>query len=200
MRLGPYALELPEGFQADGQLGEGDTAALAVTAGDGERRLLGYFHTGDPLPVTLALSEVQAPLVLDPSSKPVLAAAVEGHFKQLDLRFTLERTRWVKTPAARVEVWGSVSIEGKDRVLCVAFYPGRQRHAVAVASLPAARATSLEPQIEAALGSVRHDEPPEPLATRRTVISVAVWGAAAITFVLARLYRKRRAAREQSAA
>ena len=174
-------------------LAQPDTAALAPTLGSSEveRRLLGFFRTADSPPATFALSQVSAPLEFDPTSKAVLAAAVDEHFKrELDLAFTLERTRRV---AERIEVWGSVTIENENREICVAFFPGRREHAVAVASLPEKSAASLEPAVESALSSLRADEVPEPLAQRRTVISIGVWGLAAAAFLLARLYRKRRA-------
>lgn len=192
-QLGELSLTLPPGFGADPDLAQGRSAALAIYAGEGdpERRLLGLYRGEGPDPATLAVSTVDAPLALDPSSKAPLAAAVAGHFKRnLDLAFTLERTSFA---AGRVEVWGTVTIEGQPREVGVAFYAGERKHAVAVASLPAARADALRPALEQTLASLAVREPPEPLAHRRTVISIAVWGLAALALLLGRVWRRRRA-------
>jgi hypothetical protein len=196
VRLGDFGLTPPEGFRADPELAQGETSALAIAEdGDPERRLLGYFREDGPDPATLALSSIEAPLALDATAKAPLAAAVAGHFKrQLELAFTLERTSYAALPEPRVEVWGTLKVDGRPREVGVAFFAGQHRHAVAVVSLPTARADALRPAISAALASVRPAESPEPLSRRRTAISLVVWGLAAVGLTAARLLRRRRPA------
>ena len=91
----------------------------------------------------------------------------------------------------RVEVWGTLAVEGHPREVGVAFFAGAHKHALAVASLPAADADSLRPLIQAAWQSLTPSEAPEPLARRRTAISIAVWGLAAVIFLVVRLRRRR---------
>ena len=192
--VGDFRLAVPEGFQPDAELGAGETAALAIAAeGDPERRLLAIYRAAGPESATLTLSEIEAPLALDATSKATLAAAVASHFKRnLELPFDLQRTVFVPGVEPRVEVWGTLAVEGHPREVGVAFFAGAHKHAVAVASLPAAGADALRPLIQTSWQSLTPSEAPEPLARRRTAISIAVWGLAAVILLVVRLRRRRK--------
>jgi len=195
--VGELRFAPPEGFAPDPELAQGDTAALAITAeGDPDRRLLALYRAQPPSSATLALSEVEAPLALDATSKATLAAAVATHFKRsLELPFELERTSFVPGVEPRVEVWGTLSVEGKPREIGVAFFAGARKHVVAVASLPAVDADALRPLIQTSWASLTPREAPEPLARMRTAISIAVWGLAGAVLLAVRLLRRRETSR-----
>jgi len=193
---GPHgsALAPPAGFVADPELIPGGTDALALVAGAGDpARHLVAFSRGTQVPsATFTLSEVEAPLAIGPASKAALAAVVAQQLQQaVDHPFALERTVLSSHAGqARVEVWGHLAMATGPRTVGVAFFGGAHRYLVAVASIPAAQAPSLRPVIEAAFDRISLSDERAPGTGRRTAISVAVWGLAALCFLALRLRRR----------
>jgi hypothetical protein len=201
--FGTFSLRPPESFHEDPGLPAEQTAALVPIYGEGEpdRRLVAYFDDGTGADASsFALSTVDAPLTLDPSLKQLFGAAVAGHFKrQLNLPFELDRVEVVGHDSSRrIEVWGTVTLERSKRTIEVAFFPGQSLHTVAVASFTAERLAALSPLVESCLDSFQSREPPAPWVRSRTLLSLIVWGAAGIAFVVVRLMRRRQRANASS--
>lgn len=193
---GELPVALPPSFHrmADASLEE--TAALAPLAveGDPARRLVALYRQDAPVPALFALSSVDAPLALEPTSRLTLASAVAAHLKRdLALDFELERAAAFPAPHARVEVWGVVVGGAGRRALAVAFYPGTRHHLVALASFPVGNA--VQAAVATALATLAPPEERTSILERQTARSAGFWALAVLGLVGLRLWRKRRKSR-----
>jgi hypothetical protein len=191
--LAELPVELPDTFHrvADASLEE--TAALVPLAvqGDPPRRLVELYRQAPPAMALFALSIVDAPLELEPTSKTLLASAVSAHFKRhLGLEFELERTSFLPSPTQRVEVWGVATGAAGRRAVAVAFYPGARHHLVALASCPLEASPALRGSLSSAFASMRPPVESASLLRERRLLSVAFWGLAALTLVGLRVLRR----------
>ena len=189
-----FRLVLPAGFTPSSELRRQPTAAGAPAIPGATAMLDSVFTDGNgPTASAIALSVVEAPLVLDnSSSERVVALAIAYLHDQLGADLHIE---WVERipagPGEAMELAGRVELDGEDRVAQFGFVPFGQGQIVLTASLPSSRFAVLGPAIEKSLASLAFDRPLAKGSSGRAAIGAALGALVGLLVVAARFFARR---------
>jgi hypothetical protein len=151
-----YELKLPPGFALDPSLPTGETGAAGPVAEGVRARIDAAFSDAEGRSsIVIAIAEAplgdrdQAPELIGPRTMAFVKAQLGT-----ELKFEwFERVPFAGGKAA--ELAGRMTLDGVERVAQFAFVPAGSRHLILMASMPRERFSSLGPQIEASLATVR---------------------------------------------